>query len=192
MLSKDAIVKTIIGDIVKEYEVFESWKELKQEDLIGHHLTVGMAIRNEFGLWTGNTPEGMHPDDYSMEIMEAVHAQIAVLDWDDAAAEVTIQAVEELDRQSDEMFEPEASDITEFESTPMSAETVEAMKQAAWRHAESGEEYEVLEITNLEASPKRRADYPITVVYRNKNTRAVWSKPIERFNASMTRGAENA
>ena len=54
---------------------------LMQEELITLHFGLGMWIRNNFGLWQGNTAlrnslalghPGIHPDDASMVIIEAV------------------------------------------------------------------------------------------------------------------------
>ena len=54
-------------------------RELPEEELIHCHYGLGMAIRNEFGLWKGNEkllkaacPEGGHPDDASMAIIRAL------------------------------------------------------------------------------------------------------------------------
>jgi len=51
--------------------------KMKKRDLIKLHMTLGMTIRNEFGLWQGNmivTDSGLpcHPDDVSEEIIEAL------------------------------------------------------------------------------------------------------------------------
>jgi len=52
-------------------------RETKREDLIFFHHGWGTGIRNEFGLWKGNTNlladcHAHHPDDASMVIIEAV------------------------------------------------------------------------------------------------------------------------
>lgn len=52
-------------------------RETKKEDLILFHHGWGTGIRNEFGLWRGNTNlmadcHAQHPDDASMVIIEAV------------------------------------------------------------------------------------------------------------------------
>ena len=52
-------------------------RETKREDLIFFHHGWGTGIRNEFGLWKGNTNlladcHAQHPDDASMVIIEAV------------------------------------------------------------------------------------------------------------------------
>ncbi len=49
----------------------------KKEELIMYHMGWGVAIRNEFGLWKGNTElmadcHKQHPDDASGVIIEAV------------------------------------------------------------------------------------------------------------------------
>lgn len=51
--------------------------ETKKEDLILFHQGWGTGIRNEFGLWRGNTNlladcQAEHPDDASMAIIKAV------------------------------------------------------------------------------------------------------------------------
>lgn len=65
----------------------ETLRQTPKEDLILYHMSWGMGIRNEFGLWAGNeallksacggTP--CHPDTASMRIMEGV--------WDKAQNE---------------------------------------------------------------------------------------------------------
>jgi hypothetical protein len=54
-------------------------REMPEEELIFCHHGLGMGIRNEFGLWKGNEkliksacPEGGHPDDASMVIIQAL------------------------------------------------------------------------------------------------------------------------
>ena len=52
-------------------------RETKREDLILFHHGWGTGIRNEFGLWRGNTNlmadcHAKHPDDASMVIIKAV------------------------------------------------------------------------------------------------------------------------
>ena len=52
-------------------------RDTKKEDLIIFHHGWGTGIRNEFGLWRGNTNlmadcHAQHPDDASMAIIEAV------------------------------------------------------------------------------------------------------------------------
>ena len=52
-------------------------RDTKKQDLIQFHHDWGMGIRNEFGLWKGNTNlmsdcRAQHPDDASMVIIEAV------------------------------------------------------------------------------------------------------------------------
>jgi hypothetical protein len=52
-------------------------RDTKKEDLISFHHGWGTGIRDEFGLWRGNTNlmtacHADHPDDASMVIIEAV------------------------------------------------------------------------------------------------------------------------
>ena len=55
----------------------ETIKAMKKEDLIRFHFGWGTRIRNEFGLWAGNTAllkscNASHPDDASGVIIESV------------------------------------------------------------------------------------------------------------------------
>lgn len=54
---------------------------MNDSDLVGLHFSLGLWIRNNFGLWQGNQKlmqtieqqnPGIHPDDASMVIIEAV------------------------------------------------------------------------------------------------------------------------
>lgn len=52
-------------------------RETKRQDLILYHFGWGTGIRNEFGLWQGNSAllessGSFHPDDCSMMIIERV------------------------------------------------------------------------------------------------------------------------
>lgn len=52
-------------------------KKLNKENLISLHFSLGMAIRNNFKLWEENSElllslGGGHPDDVSMEIINAL------------------------------------------------------------------------------------------------------------------------
>jgi hypothetical protein len=51
--------------------------KMKKKDLVMLHMSMGMGIRNEFGLWQGNDAllescGPCHPDDVSGVIIEAV------------------------------------------------------------------------------------------------------------------------
>ena len=55
----------------------EKLAETRKEDLIAFHHGWGTGIRNEFGLWLGNTNlladcQAQHPDDAAMVIIEVV------------------------------------------------------------------------------------------------------------------------
>ena len=62
----------------------DALKSSKKNDLIQYHLTLGMVIRNELGLWNGNQTLLLsacggtycHPDDASMKIIEGVWQQL--------------------------------------------------------------------------------------------------------------------
>lgn len=61
----------------------EEIRNTKKEDLINYHFSLGMYIRNQFGLWAGNYDllkscgsEDMHPDDASMVIIKALWAKL--------------------------------------------------------------------------------------------------------------------
>ncbi len=55
-------------------------RDMKKDDLIGLHMSIGLWIRNTFGLWQEDYPwtnEGKidnteHPDNYSFSIIEAI------------------------------------------------------------------------------------------------------------------------
>ncbi len=58
-------------------------KNTPKEDLIRFYHGWGIGMRNEFGLWRGNKKllascgsTGMHPDDASMVIIEAVREKL--------------------------------------------------------------------------------------------------------------------
>jgi hypothetical protein len=51
-------------------------KVTARHDLHIFHHSLGQWIRNVYGLWHDNhpyLPDGVHPDDYSMEIIEEFH-----------------------------------------------------------------------------------------------------------------------
>ena len=55
--------------------------KMKKDDLIMLHMSLGMAIRNDFDLWQGNDSlikecQLMDPDDISGEIIDAVWAKL--------------------------------------------------------------------------------------------------------------------
>ena len=60
----------------------ETLKNTPPEDLIKFHYSLGMYIRNQFGLWTGNealvpsdprSDRKAHPDSVSMLIIKKLH-----------------------------------------------------------------------------------------------------------------------
>jgi hypothetical protein len=62
---------------VLEPEQSEAVRRTKEVDLIQFHEKMGRGIRNQFGLWRGNTNlfdscGVSHPDDASMVIIEAL------------------------------------------------------------------------------------------------------------------------
>jgi hypothetical protein len=50
----------------------------------------------------------------------------------------------------------------------------------------NGEKYKVILITNLFASPYRRDEYPITIIYRNIGDETIWSRPLYRWKGNFT------
>lgn len=78
----DTVEKAI--DILKSVLTEEQKEELaktKKKDLINYHFTLGMWIRNNFGLWQKNSPlrddlEVDHPDDASMEMIERLWKEL--------------------------------------------------------------------------------------------------------------------
>lgn len=72
-----ATVKDILANLSDESKA--TVRETKKEDLILFHHGWGTGIRNHYGLWRGNEallksacPDGCHPDEASMIIIEAV------------------------------------------------------------------------------------------------------------------------
>lgn len=61
-----------------------SFKRTRKDDLIMYHSTLGMQIRNSFGLWSGNPllvkdmklKDDTHPDEVSFEIIKALWERI--------------------------------------------------------------------------------------------------------------------
>lgn len=92
MESIEDVVQQIIEDISKEDRSYLSrLKGMAEKDLISLHFTLGMGIRNHFGLWTDNdllkaecakllTEEGHeepnHPDSMSSLIIRRLHANL--------------------------------------------------------------------------------------------------------------------
>ena len=71
----DEAVTRLLGDIKGGDKA--RVRDTKKEDLILFHHGWGTGIRNEFGLWRGNTNlladcHAQHPDDASMVIIKAV------------------------------------------------------------------------------------------------------------------------
>jgi hypothetical protein len=71
----DEAVATILADMKDAHKA--RVRDTKKEDLILFHHGWGTGIRNEFGLWRGNTNlmaacHADHPDGASMVIIEAV------------------------------------------------------------------------------------------------------------------------
>lgn len=52
-----------------------------------------------------------------------------------------------------------------------------------WQHR-NGNRYEVVMLTNTESS---RAAYPVTVVYKNRDTGSLWSRPAYDWHRSMSK-----
>ncbi len=91
-LSEDEIVQDLYRQLDEEGR--KEWGKLTQSDLHFMHFTLGMSIRNNYGLWeTGNphvtldappNAEGVldhpdHPDQMSFRIMEKLQAKCCEL-----------------------------------------------------------------------------------------------------------------
>ena len=75
--------KMTVDLIAKEVydEIMDTWTghDLRRffssspRDLILYHHSLGQYIRNKYDMWGKNKPpNGIHPDDYSMEVIELV------------------------------------------------------------------------------------------------------------------------
>ncbi|MCK5606996.1 hypothetical protein KAR91_34230 [Candidatus Pacearchaeota archaeon] len=67
-LNEDEIVDDIISKM--DTEAKKSWTDVKEEDLVMGHHTIGMAIRNDYLLWDENNPytrPADGSDDYLVE-----------------------------------------------------------------------------------------------------------------------------
>lgn len=68
LLSVTEIADCIMGELTDED--IEDMASLPQSDLIALHNTMGVDIRNTFGLWIENNPNvEFHPDDTSMDVV---------------------------------------------------------------------------------------------------------------------------
>ena len=67
--SIDEAVERLLVIVPKAVQ--EHVKNMKFDELIQAHHGLGRKIRNSFGLWQGNCPDGVHPDTYSGQITEA-------------------------------------------------------------------------------------------------------------------------
>lgn len=66
----------------------------------------------------------------------------------------------------------------------MSYKEMEIPKEnSLWRH-KNGCFYEVIAVSNLEAT--RQDEYPATVTYKRITDGSVWSRPLSRWNGSFT------
>ena len=83
-LSIDAAAAVIIEGLTVEQR--QALKLTPRDRLIEYHFGLGMAIRNNLGLWNGNEPllssacqgRACHPDDASMYIIERAWEQLHV------------------------------------------------------------------------------------------------------------------
>lgn len=75
--------KMTLDTIAKEVydEIMDTWTgdELRKffscgpRDIVMYHNTLGRHIRNKYDMWGKNKPpNGIHPDDYSMDVIELV------------------------------------------------------------------------------------------------------------------------
>ncbi|TRZ48892.1 hypothetical protein D4S03_09090 [bacterium] len=83
--SVDDAVDILLSDLSLNSEIHMA--AMKEEDIAGLHFSLGSAIRNEFGLWTGNEAlmescrktsgdPHLHIDDASMVIIKALWKRI--------------------------------------------------------------------------------------------------------------------
>lgn len=78
---KEAVIMLLKG--LSEHAKLGLKQASGEEQLAVLHATLGTTIRNEFGLWRGNTAllkacgsETMHPDDASMVIIKATRREL--------------------------------------------------------------------------------------------------------------------
>ena len=63
----DEIMKTWTGDELRKFF------SCGPRDIVMYHPTLGRHIRNKYDMWGKNKPpNGAHPDDYSMDVIELV------------------------------------------------------------------------------------------------------------------------
>lgn len=128
---------------------------------------IGISIRNHFDLWSKDRiTEGTTPEEFSAAVLEQILAYVNGIDLDALIASES------------------AADENETEFTD---EVLDQLLTATWEHRESGTEYELLYITNRDATDERRSEYPLTAVYENTESGEIWSKPLGRFLNSMKR-----
>lgn len=83
-LNIDAAAAAVLVELTAEQR--QALKGTPRDRLIEYHFGLGMAIRNDLGLWNGNEPllasacegKNCHPDDASMLIIERAWEQLQV------------------------------------------------------------------------------------------------------------------
>ena len=73
--SLEEVIKMVLSNISDEYK--KEIKDSKKRDLTMFQASLGMRIRNDFGLWKGNNElliscRTLNPDDASMIIIAAI------------------------------------------------------------------------------------------------------------------------
>lgn len=76
LLSFNECVQTYLTNAAQDDLAFI--RKTPKDDLNTLHMTLGMLIRNLFGLWIPNNPHvgKKHPDDYSFEIIEKIWEEL--------------------------------------------------------------------------------------------------------------------
>ncbi len=75
-MDKDAIVRDLHNHI--QLNTKQKIQNTSEDQLISYHHTVGLWIRNNYGLWDESYPhsDGKHPDDFSFEIIQEFYRQL--------------------------------------------------------------------------------------------------------------------
>jgi hypothetical protein len=64
-----------------------------------------------------------------------------------------------------------------------------------FRHISSGEIYEIITVSNLDAPIEKRKKFPITVVYKRLSDNTIWSRPysswIDKFELVLWKECSN-
>lgn len=77
-LSEDEIVIDLVDTIRSTPHLLKEWHEIRKQDLIRYHHSIGRDIRNHYNLWGMRIYSKEHPDAVSMRIMNKVWEKINV------------------------------------------------------------------------------------------------------------------